>query len=109
MPYESGQLTPEEIEPGPEDIELAQQLVSEGWKSVSGRHRIIRRWTTVHLSIKELIRPELFDTPEVKWLLQTFPHRSPNLRMDERFFPVEEKELTVKQYRAFRLAGGQSA
>jgi hypothetical protein len=112
MPYESGKLTPEEIEPGPEDIELATRLVSEGWQSVSNKYRTVRRWTTQHIPVKELIRPELLETPEAKWWIDKAKGRliEPWLRMaDTSGLPFEEMELTVRQYRAFRLAGGESA
>lgn len=104
MPYENGQLTPEELEPTPEDHALGAQLVAEGWKSVSNKYRTIRRWTEQPPSSDDMraVLVERFG----KWA----PHyvSTPCLRIPPPN-TTEERTLTVRQYRAFRLAGGESA
>jgi hypothetical protein len=111
MPHENGQLTAEEIEPTEEQLELGRRLVRGGWKSTSNKYRTLRRWAgDPHAEIRALIRPELMETPAARWVLAQINDHQPWLRtINERFFPVEECTLTVREYRAFRLAGGISA
>lgn len=109
MPHDNGQLTAEELEPTPEQREEGRRLVEEGWASVSNKYRTIRRWVTPPRRLLELLRPEVLDTPEGRFLQDNLRFCEPSLRGAERFgFEVEERVLTVREYRAFRLAGGKS-
>lgn len=110
MPHENGQLTAEEIEPTEQQLQHGRELVAAGWQSVSNKYRCIRRWTTKHLTIEELIRPELVNTPEARHLMKRPRVDDISLRDAEHSgLPFEEETLTVREYRAFRLAGGQSS
>lgn len=110
MPHENGQLTDEELQPTDEQLDLGRRLVAEGWLSTSNKYRHIRRWAgNPRAEIRALISPELRNSPAARWILAQINERQPWLRTDDRYFPVEERVLTVREYRAFRLAGGQSA
>lgn len=122
-------LTPEELEPGAEDLELAARLVEEGYLSISRKYRMVARLTDKVPTAKDIIRPEMLDTPigreMAKWweghqcyLLRmvasgaggdgcmTLPHTRERISIVDL---VEVRELTIKQFRAFKKLGGESA
>lgn len=115
-------LTPEELEPGPEDLELAKQLIAEDWRQISSKHRMVAK-LTIPAPIKgwrdlapikewrDLVRPELHELIEEA----TFPGVS--YTGDDIFEAfrrgawhnekwVERKTLTVKQFQAFKKLNG---
>lgn len=102
-------LTPEELEPGEEDIEYARKLIAEGWKSTSNKYRSVAK-RRIPLTGKDIVRPEMWETEEGKRLIQNWDNgwagfylRSPNHP------DIEHIELSVKQYRAFKKLGGETA
>lgn len=107
-------LTPEELEPSEEDMRLGERLVAEGWKSTSSKFRHIARFRIAPPNIEELMKPDALHTYHGRRLKKLWEqHRSDGwwLRMgpDQGDDGVEKMVLTVKEYRAFRLAGGQTA
>lgn len=112
MPYENGMLTPEEIEPTAEDLEFAAKLIQDGYESISNRYRTVVRFIEKPFSkvtLRDLIKPELQHIPEVKWLMSEMAHRKPSVRSFDHIFKKEELQLTVKQFRAFKLQQGKVA
>lgn len=110
------QLTHEELEPGEKELSLAEQLVREGWVSLSSNRRMIGRLKEEWPSAEELIRPELLDTSANREMIELWDrHRrhqlrrtaSGNVASRERY--VEMRTLSIKQYRAFRRLGGEVA
>jgi hypothetical protein len=102
-------LTPEELEPTPEQMEEAKQLVAEGWFSTSNKYRSIARFK-VRLTGKDLVRPEYHDTEMGKLLIHAWEGSwerhllrcgSPEI--------VEHRELTTRMFRAFKLSNGPVA
>lgn len=56
-------LTPEELTPSNEDVELAERLIAEGWIQTSAKYRHIRRWKPPGPPPAEaLLAPEFHDT-----------------------------------------------
>lgn len=96
MPHPNGQLTAEEIAPSEEDYALATKLIAEGYKSVSTKNRYVARMPfSVDVS---------FEPMEMRyWIDQAVRLFSSNyLRIHAK--PIT---LTVRQFRAFKLLGGQ--
>lgn len=101
-------LTDEEMKPGPEDEVLAEQLVAEGWLSVSNKYMTVARHVGIPTG-RDLVRPELQDTSAGRWMMDLWDHtwRNHMLRMGGE--GVETRTLTRTQYAAFRAAGGKTA
>lgn len=100
-------LTEEELTPSPEDLVLARQLVADGWLSTSTRYRHVSRVLPGYAA-SDLLKPEMLATPAGKLLAEAWEQELRwALRSSYPF--VEHKTLTVKQYAAFRAAGGQTA
>jgi hypothetical protein len=111
-PHEA--LKPEEVEPGPKELELAKQLLAEGWLSVSTKRRRVARLTDKWLTAEKMIIPEVLDTElgQVmqqlwRWEGRRILRRVASGRRDEQY--IEERTLTVKQFRAFKRLGGDCA
>lgn len=109
MPHENGRLTDEELQPHIDDIVFAASLVNDGWLSTSNSGRRVARWKQPPRLLRDLIRPEMLDTPEAKYYLRrgdisTFELRTPPPGLER-----EELVLTVRQFRAFKLLGGRVA
>lgn len=111
------QLTDEELEPAEKDIATAQALIDEGWLSVSTRHRLVAKATDAMPTAEQLIRPEMFPTEFGGKLAEMWHYeRIHLLRMlasgntvgKDRGL-VESKELTLREFRAFKKLGGSSA
>lgn len=100
-------LEPEELVLSPEDIELGEQLVREGWQSVSNKYRTVRRWIRTLETLDELIPQDLKCLPEAKWYIRL--KLRPNLREHSLRDLMEERVLTIRQFKAFKRAGGGSA
>ena len=102
-------LTPEEIEPSTDDIELGRRLVAEGWRSVSTKYRRVRRWVRVAPPLLEVLSPEWREHPVFKTAAKRVDYsRKYGLREDVEGSPdVETLELTIKEWRAFKHSGGQ--
>ncbi len=99
-------LTPAELEPSPEDIALAQQLLDEGWLQTSAKYRTVARLPADFPKAINVIRPEWIGTEHgVKFTHWWNSHR----RMAHRSQEAITRELTVKQFRAFKKLGGQPA
>ncbi len=116
---------PADLIPTEEDVALANQLVVEGWMSISNNYRTIVRWLPgceppdgqvlldMNLSARNLPRHVLLamETHQAnlyefwKWKVQRGYLRSccddPTL--------TECRDLTLGQYKAFRTHGGHSA
>lgn len=120
MPLPSGQLTPDEYEPEERDIEYAKQLVAEGWHSTSNKYRLVARFklpegytdlTQCGLPRgKYMLHPDLMGTPLGGYLIRLWDDRRHSLELrghDDDL--VEHKELTVRQFLAFKRHGGPSA
>ena len=107
------QLTDEELEPTPEDTLLAMELINGGWMSVSTKHRRLAKLKPSWPLAEELIRPEMADTKAGGQLAELWHWN--RLHMLRRFASgkdseyVEVKELTLKQFRAFKRMNGASA
>ena len=111
---ECRQLTPEQLAPGPGDLELAQQLVDDEWRSISTRYRRVARLVNCP-EAEDVIRPEYHDHPAAKELISQWRfHKWHLLRLlasgneGAREY-AEVRELTIKQFRAFKKLGGQMA
>lgn len=109
MPHANGQLTAEEIEPSAEDLAEGRRLVAEGWRSVSNKFRILRRFKPGVPSAREMILPEWRNTPFGKELENLWRDNERFWLRTEHLQVTEEMTCTVRIYRAFRLAGGESA
>jgi hypothetical protein len=93
-----------------DDLDLAKTLVAEGWYSVSNKYRRVARWSEPLPKVEDLIRPEMLHAPHVDRIIELWNKRwRPELDLRGTHPLIEERELTEPQYRAFRLAGGQSA
>ncbi len=100
-------LTPEELTPSTEDAALGSQLVAEGWLSTSNKYHRIARLLPGFEAV-DLIKAEMIDTPAGQALAELWERdRRFRVRSDEPF--VEHRALTLRQYIAFRAAGGHSA
>lgn len=102
-------LTPEELAPNPEDFVEAEQLVAEGWRSVSHKFRGIARFREPVPRIEEMVSADVLATFHGKRLAERWSKWSHfgDLRTNDA--GVERRDLSVKLYRAFRMKGGQSA
>ena len=94
--------------PDPEDLAFGQKLVSDGWLSTSNKFRSVARHVAVPTG-KDLVRPELHDTEAGRQMILLWDRTWRNLALRCGHEGVARQELTVKQYRAFRLAGGGTA
>lgn len=110
-------LPPEALEYDDETKAYAEQLVADGWKSVSSKHRRIARMLSTWPSFDELVKDEYKGTAPAeelrglwerheRWCLRVLQSRP--LKESEPAY-IEEKTLTLKQFRAFKHAGGESA
>jgi hypothetical protein len=102
-------LTPEELEPSPEDLLEAEQLVKEGWHSVSAKFRGIARFREPVPRIEDLVSVEVLATNHGKRLAERWSKWSHTWDLRTNNAGVEHRDLSVKLYRAFRMKGGQSA
>lgn len=104
------QLTDEELTPTPEDVELGKQLVADGWYSVSTKYRAIRRWRTPPPAPEDVVRPEFADSFFGKIIIGRTRHWSwlSELRAAPEEL-TETRELTIRQWKAFKMAGGVAA
>lgn len=109
-------LTPEELAPGPADLELGVRLVAEGWRSVSTKSRAIARWTPGFEPPTglEMVRPALHDTVHGKAAIEMWErHGRTTSRLRDAFQDqtgtLERRELTVRQWQGFKKAGGKTA
>lgn len=102
------QLTPEELEPTPEEALAARELVLDGWVSTSNKYRHIRRWKLPPPHHTEVTRTLLLNPALAPWA-ETLPGKfwSPCIRTAPREL-YEERTLSVRMFRAFRKAGGTS-
>lgn len=116
MPHPNGQLTAEEIEPTEEDTKLAKELIDQGFKQVSSKYRMLRRFKETPAQPppacflldlaqipKEMRGDLIVRTDET---LKSLYFKS--LRCAKQS-DVLEVTLTVKQFRAFKLLGGQAS
>lgn len=96
------QLTDDEIEPGPVDTSFAKNLKAEGWEAVSTKYRRIARWK-LRLRGEELVRPELHDFLSGRKAIEALTRMFSHLRdhLDDPYL-TEVRELTLKQFRAFK-------
>lgn len=99
-------IPPEDLKPEAEDLELAEQLVREGWKSTSSKYRTVAKFRTPPPPAAEMLRPELVNTPQGKRLAELWDRHRHSLGLRQEWDDVEERELTLKQFRAFKLKGG---
>lgn len=102
-------LTPEELEPSPEDLLEAEQLVKDGWRSVSAKFRGIARFTEPVPRIEDMVSAEVLATNHGKRLAERWSKWSHTWDLRTNDAGVEHRDLSVKLYRAFRMKGGQSA
>jgi hypothetical protein len=110
-------LSPEEIEPDAADVELGKRLVAEGWKSISTKYRRVARWVREAPPLLEIVDPVWRSHPAILAAAKACDYaRNWGLRdagnpfvQKEQSPDVETRELTIRQWRAFKRAGGQIA
>lgn len=108
-------LTEEAIAPTEEDMVEARQLVADGWRSTSNKYRHVARLTQAPPEPASLLRPGIEHTywgrAAMEALRREFESRASHLmRCATAGDPVvEQRTLSARLYRAFRMAGGQSA
>lgn len=107
-------LTDLELEPDHEDLELARELVADDWRQVSSKFRIIRKLNNPIGDWRDLVRPELHALVEQATLPGLCYTGQDILRawtraawMNKSW--VEERTLTVRQFKAFKKLGRQLA
>lgn len=91
-----------------------RQLVAEGWYSTSNKLMRIARFKTPRARIEQLVLPGVLQTAEGRYLREIWERyglHTSNLRCPPKGIEVEHRDLASDPalYRAFRLAGGQSA
>lgn len=100
-PYEDLEVTSAECAVG-------LQLAREGWRSTSNKYRHVARLRS-GLRAADLIRPEVLTTPAGTRLADLWKHEERFLLRTSDSSLVEEKHLTVGEFAAFKLAGGETA
>lgn len=104
------QLTAEELEPTPEDRALAEELVRGGWRQISRKHRSVARvspdyraedWIAA-AGFPDELRLELIRAWRgcVHFIIRG------GVGLAGGKFPVEERSLTLREFRAYCEAGG---
>lgn len=100
------QLTDEELEPGEDDLRYAGELICNGWRSVSNKYRTVANLPEDFPQAEQMIAPEMLNTHHGRELAKSWNyHRKKALRTNEAI----TEDLTVKQWRAFKKLGGDSA
>lgn len=103
------QLTDEELTPTAEDIATAAELISEGWLSVSSRYRTIAKASDKMPTAEDLIQPSMLNTKFGGRLAELWHRERLNmLRTASKNF-VMKKELSVREWAAFKRMGGRAA
>ncbi len=103
-------LTDEELTPTPEDLSFGQHLVACNWLSISTKYRTVARWKILPPCGDDMVTDYTRDTPHGQRLIKMWDHH--NHFRDLRICGddlVEKRVLTVREWAAFKQAGGQSA
>lgn len=105
-------LTPEELEPSPEDLAQAKVLIDGGWKSTSNRFRNVARFVIPQPDIKTMLTPEALTSYHGQRLVKHYNQLGSlwhgcDLRCGDE--GVEKMTLSVNVFRAFKKLGGRSA
>lgn len=107
------QLTDEELTPTDEDLVVAGQLVMDGWLSVSTKYRTVALATAEVPTVQQIISPEYLDTSFGKDLAEYWHRHRINMLRTHAFQEdsplVVSKELTLREWKAFKKLGGRSA
>jgi hypothetical protein len=99
-------LTDEELTPTDEDMAFARRLIAEGYLQTSGKYRHVMGPQPKVPSIKELIKPEMLDTPAGRELAKIWEDHLPHFLQTLVRNGAQTVELTVKQFRAYKSLGG---
>jgi len=100
-------LTPDELEPEEEDLIDAAHWIAEGWHSTSVKYRNISKFKEPVPKIEDMVSPEVLATFHGRRLKDRWErNHSSDLRSCE---GIDNLELTVKQYKAFKKLGGPTA
>jgi hypothetical protein len=102
-------LRPEDIPPFEEDFAVARELIAQGFRSTSNKYRHVRRLKRRVASFHEVVRPEFHDHPVMGYIADRWGMWESQVLRCGSLDDVEEKTLTVRQYRAFKLLGGYTA
>lgn len=93
--------------PTEEDREEAERLISEGWQSISTKHRLLARMPFGWPTLGDMLRPEFAGTPVVKLLEERWDSwHGWYLRCGK---GVEKRTVSPRTFRAFKQAGGRTA
>ena len=100
------QLTDEELEPTEEDLRFASELIANGWRSVSNKFRTVANLPGDFPVAYQIVEAVYINTDHGDALMNLWnEHRRSALRTNAAI----NKDLTVKQWRAFKKMGGDSA
>jgi hypothetical protein len=105
-------LTPEQLAITDDDYAVARELVDGGFKSVSTKYRIVRRWKrALPRDLIDMILPEWRNHPVAVQLRDRMKYGGDiYLRVDRgQMSHVDERVLTLNQFRAFKKLGGGMA
>lgn len=104
-----GKLDDDELEPTDEDLKYAKELIDQGWQSTSNRYRNVARFIEPIPDIRDMVSAEVLATYHGRRLADAWKRawHSSDLRLGGE--GVEQRTLTVKQFRAFKRLGGKVA
>jgi hypothetical protein len=102
-------LSPEELLITDQHLALAGALIEGGWRSVSTKYRLVRRWSReLPTDFRELIAPEWRDHPATDDFARHLEYWTrAGLRTSQ--VGVEERKLSINEFRAFKQLGGRMA
>ena len=104
------QLTDDELRPGPDDFTYVDQLIAEGYYQTSARYRSVAGPLSAIPSAETVLRPEFLDTKWGRELARIWEGwRRHFLRVHEASDGIQNIDLTVKQFAAFKQRGGKVA